>query len=425
MASEKLKILQMLEEGKINAGEAAKLLESLNGSDKAKNSYTVSTPPTMPSVPPVPPQASPYVPPLPSFDSSAGYSNNGPRAGASSGKSSEFKSDFDNFTNDLGKKFDSFVKDLEPKIQKFTDVVVEKTAVTADKISKTLASPPPATTASWSKTTYSQPVSKGRGLEKNIELKVMPGSNQLNISGLKGQVLLKGYNGDNISAIINYSPKSGAAAPELMVLGTKYFLSYDEDLFNFVSIDAFVPEFMFDSVNVSTIGGDLIISGIKSDFVQLDCIDGNMEIKDIDAKNLKIESNNGNIVLSKITAQNAQIEGFSGPIQGEYLDVSQLKMSTFNGPISMNIAYYSRFDDYLWNVEANNGRMLLNLPSMAGLGYHVKAAASLNNVKIGLTGLNYIKNDNSYIEAQSIDFDGCSKKVKMILETSNAPLTVN
>jgi len=100
-------------------------------------------------------------------------------------------------------------------------------------------------------------------------------------------------------------------------------------------------------------------------------------------------------------------------------------MTTFNGAVDMQIAQFASFDHYDWKIETGNEKLNLALPSYVSLGYHVKAHAALNTVKLGLVGMDYIRNDKSMIEAKSINYNDATKKVDLVLETSNAPLVVN
>jgi hypothetical protein len=100
-------------------------------------------------------------------------------------------------------------------------------------------------------------------------------------------------------------------------------------------------------------------------------------------------------------------------------------MSSFNGAFNMNIATFDRYPAYVWVIETSNHKLNVNLPTLAGVGYYIKAKTSLGNVKIGLTGLNYIFNNPTMVEAKTVEYDALPKKVNISLETSNAQLVVN
>ncbi|MDR2749672.1 MAG: hypothetical protein LBC41_03330 [Clostridiales bacterium] len=100
MKTERLKVLDLLESGKITADEAAKLLEALKGpadhfwDDEAARTVEV--------------------------------------------KFSKFAENVETFSKDVSSKVEAAFKDVEPKLRTATKVVVEKTAAIVEEISKSL-----------------------------------------------------------------------------------------------------------------------------------------------------------------------------------------------------------------------------------------------------------------------------------------------
>jgi len=428
MATEKMMILKMLEEGKINAEEAARLLASADGAGSGSAPVGGNqmppgpTPPTAPSRPAAP--SSPGGDYAPRPNSPAGSA--APASGKTVGST----------IDDMGRKFSAFAKEMEPKVRKFTETAVAKTASAADSLSKTLSghaekkSTGQSTGSAYfpSAPAAARPVKSmggASGIEEVVEIKVAQAGAELNLTALNGQVLVKGYNGDKITAKIFTVTKRPGARVELATLGSKYYLAFDENDFERVCIDAFVPENMFDNVKIATTNGDIRITTLSTVFVQSDNMNGNTEIADVNAQNIVVESNNGHLRLADTGAERATIENFNGGISVSKIDIASLKATTFNGAIDMQIAGFAAYDYYNWHVETSNGKMGIVLPSYATLGYHVKAHAALDNVKLGLVGMNYLRNDKSFVEAKSINYDSAAKKADMTLVTSNAPLTVN
>jgi len=412
MANEKMMILKMLEEGKISAEDAAKLLAT---ADAPRPAAAGQVPPR--------PASGGYTAPSGSSYDSAPRSNSPtpPKSGSS--------------VEDMGKKFDEIVKKVEPTIKKVTETVVEKTASAADSISKSLSShgEKRASVAPSSSTYFPQApkpaaparFGTGSGTEEMIEILVRQNGAELNLSGLNGQVLVKGYNGDKISAKIYTVAKRAGAKAELAVLGNKYYLAYDENDFERVCIDAFVPETMFDSIRIATVNGDISAATLSTTFLQVDNMNGTTEISGIKAQNIAVESNNGALRLADSAAHTAAIENFNGTISISKIDIANFKAATFNGAVDMQIAGFEAYDHYNWHVETSNGKLTMILPSYNTLAYHIKGHAALDNVKLGLVGMNYLRNEKSFVEAKSINYDGAMKKVDMALFTSNAPLVVN
>lgn len=394
MQSEKMMILKMLEEGKINAEEASRLLAT-GGTTKSKPAPAPS--PSRGHVP------TSQIPP---------GSHHSPTPGESASA-----------------KFGAFMKEMEPKLQKAGKFVVEKTAGAADYVSKSLSGAGSRTATAPSYQTSPAPArptaGTGAGTEEVIEIKVEHGGSELNLTGFNGNVLVKGYNGDKISAKIFTVAKRAGAKPSLAALGNKYYLSFDENDFERVCIDAFVPETMFDNIKVATNNGDMSISTVTSQNIHVENINGNTEVAGISAHNLTVEVSNGRLGIKDCSAQISNIENFNGIIGISKVDIAHMKASTFNGSIDLQVAAFTNYDNYHWHIETSNGKMNVLLPTYATLGYHIKAHAALDAVKLGLVSMNYIRNDKSFVEAKSNNFDGAMKKVVMELSTSNAPLIVN
>jgi len=400
MNQEKMQILKMLEEGKISAEDASRLLSTVDG--KATKE-----------------QGRP--------DAHTSNANN------QKPPSSTYREE--SLIDEISRKFGTFMKDMEPKVRKFTQVAVEKTATAADSISKGISSR--TTSGELSKpsfhgsfpqapTTHKPSIpTPSKGIEEMIEIVVTQKGAELNLNGLNGQVLIKGYNGDKISAKIFTVAKRAGASASLAALGNKYYLNFNEADFDRVCIDAFVPESMFDNIRVATINGNISASSLSTQNIKIENTNGNSELSSVTAANIVVENNNGTTKLTNVVADISVVENFNGAISVYKTDIENLKLTTFNGSIDMQIAAFDNFNNYNWQIETSNESLNLILPSYATLGYYVKAHAALDNVKLGLIGMNYIRNETSFVEAKSINYEASFKKVNLNLETSNAPLIIN
>jgi len=101
MKQERMKILELLDQGKITASEAANLLEALKCSERE---------------------------PFWDEESSKRVQE----------KVNKFTKNVEDFSKDVGDKLECFYKEVEPKLRTATKVVVEKTANIVDEISKSL-----------------------------------------------------------------------------------------------------------------------------------------------------------------------------------------------------------------------------------------------------------------------------------------------
>jgi len=408
---EKMMILKMVEEGKVTPEQAAELLKAVGKTEAASS----SAPRSVNSQQAPHTSHAPHTPPHPASDSPR-PNHNGSRAphpGESKGLG------LDDIAADLRVKLGDLAKDWEPKIKNFAGAMAEKTADLADKVARATetkadsghhhgdgftsefrqsAGAPPAPSPA--------PVAPGSNVERTFELTVTGSSNELIVAGLNAPVTIKGYNGDKISAKVSFRQRRHDADINLVSHGDKYILNYDDTAFSSVAIDAYVPEKLFRIARFSTDNALLRVSSISVDSFIASGSDAKLEISDVSAKSGGIDSVNG-----AISAVN--------------LDIENMKLETSNAPINLSVTSFAKHREYTWLVETSNGRIFANIPAASDLGYHVKAASALGSVKIGLTGLSYTLNSAANVEARSVNFDSCSKRVRVSFESSNADIVVN
>lgn len=393
-------ILKKLEERRITAEEAARLLDSLKYKESTTTNNTTYN-----------------------KDVKKEYSYDDKKNNSSNNNTSSQSSKFDDFASEMSRKFQVLATDLEPKLMKLTETIVEGTVTMADKLSKSIQSHKPTDT-------YKEPSRSGTyktstGVEKTFELKVLSPQNQLNLTAINGNILIRGYNGDKITAKIYFKAKKSGANIDFLKLGSKYYLDYNEEDFNSISIDAFIPESLFNNIIIETNNGEINISSLKTENILIKNSTGKTEINNLNSKNIKVECDNNFLSINNLVANYACIENFNGDIAVTSFDVEKSKVSTFNGSVNLNIPEFKKFNNYIWDVESSNGKLIANLPMSNQLGYYISASTTLGNIKVGLVGLDYLKNNANFVEAKSINYDSCEKNIMLKLQTSNAQLIIN
>ncbi|MCL2049043.1 MAG: DUF4097 family beta strand repeat-containing protein [Defluviitaleaceae bacterium] len=411
--NEKLRILKMIENGQITATEAAKLLQALDGVPSAG----VGTP-----SPSTPSQSSP---PSPTSPSPSAASHSYARDKRYDGYTPNTGGGRSTSADDLAGRFENFVHDVAPKVEKFVEVVADKINGAAERVSCAFSGEAGASQGSQSAPKPAPARSASGTMEKQVEMLVEHGHNELNLSCFNGAVRVKGYNGDKITARLSYSAKKANAYIEMVQLGGKFFLKYEPDDFGAVSIDAYVPERAFSAVKIDGMNASLDVSSLVADEIRISNANGSTALSGLSARSVAADTSNGRFSVSKITAEQASFENINGSMETDELDVSQLKLSNYNGAVSVIVSRFAKYSEYTWNVETGNAKLSINLPSMPDIAYHIKAHAAMSDMRVGLTGLEFLINEPSLIEARSTNYDGASKRIKLMAETSNAPLVIH
>lgn len=367
MVEEKMKILKMLEEGKITADEAVNLLNSLDGKITNKNKTHES-------------------------------------------RDNQQQKKTESYSMDIDKKIEALSKDLAPKIEKAAKTVIDKANSFADKISKSLSS---STSSSQKKVL-------------NFEMYVVKGDNsQLRLKCKNGKIHIKGYNGDKITAKIEYNNNENSRI-ELLRVDNTYYLNYDEAYFTNVAIEAFVPEFLFSKIYLETTNSSVFVDGLTGDEIDIAVNNGPIELKNISAKNVKLETTNGNIHLENITGRLLHAESSNGFIDIKLSDVTNMNLITSNGEIIIDssIRELKESNTYEWKAETSNATIKVNTLKGFDIAYDIKALTSLNEIQINMANIDFIENEKSYIKAITNNYHTALKKVNINLETSNAPITL-
>ncbi|WP_058486431.1 SHOCT-like domain-containing protein [Defluviitalea phaphyphila] len=275
------------------------------------------------------------------------------------------------FSHDLSKKVEVFSKDLEPKIKKVTKTLLGKTADIADKISKSLNQ------------------SLGNQ-EKKIELKVSYNENiELRLKGKNGKIYIKGYNGDKITANIKYNCKSEKDILELIEVGSVVYLNYDEKYFDKIEIEAFIPEKVFKKIYIETTNNDIYVDGLESKEAYIYTYNGIIETKQCNIEKMELITSNSEIIL----------------------DASKTELNSYNF--------------YEWRAETSNGGIKVRTINSYNIGYDIEASTVLNGIQVNLSNIDYKENKKNYIKGISSNYSIASKKIKLNLQTTNAPIIIS
>lgn len=316
--------------------------------------------------------------------------------------------------NEFSKKVETLSRDLEPKLKKATKSLLDKTAYFADKLSKTISE----------SNSFSSIMG---GEEKTLEIFVGKKDNaQLRLNAKNGLVYIKGYNGDKITAKINYITKDQSQKVELVEAGSTFYLNYDEVYFNKVAIEAFVPETLFTKLYIETNNDKVIIDGFKAEEMNVYTSKGIIDIKNITVGKLDAETNNGKIILENLIGKSVQTVTSNEDIEIKQCNVSKVKLFSTNAGISLDAkgSELREYDFYEWHLETSNGEIKVNTLKDPRVAYDIKASTSLNGVQINLPNMNYKENEKNYVKANSYNYSMAAKKINLDLETSNAPIIV-
>ncbi|MDR1541770.1 MAG: DUF4097 domain-containing protein [Clostridiales bacterium] len=261
--------------------------------------------------------------------------------------------------------------------------------------------------------------------EKRFEISVSPGDNELALSGASGEIKAHGYNGDKLALKISYKVKDAAGNIDFLKTDNIYSLNFDREKFESLSIDASIPERSFRSISVSAEKSSVELASVYSALILVSSQEGSAKLKDVYADNIKVSCGKGTLALRDISSKILEADNLNGQIDAALVDCAMMKLTSANGSLKASAVEFSSFKEYLWELQSAGGKLEANLPSASDIGYHIKASASSGSVNIGMPKMVFASGTNALTEAISPDFEKKAKKVKLALKSSNGDIAVN
>jgi len=259
-------------------------------------------------------------------------------------------------------------------------------------------------------------------IEKIFRLPLGEDRCKLNITGINGNIILTGYEGDMVCAKIMYKPKTYDATIMFTSDKTgKYFLTYDKENFDSVWAEIYVPARFFREIRIKANNGKVLVSGISAGLLLAAC--AGCELKNTYAANLRVESNKRNAYLQNVSAMQGKVSLSGGRLHAVGLDVKELELSAQNGNVAL-AAKCERHMDYKWNLNCSDGKLNIDLPEKQGLGYYILAQSRVSGVKMALKNMDILMSGHNFIEAKSQKYDISLKKIYLKVDALRAPIDI-
>lgn len=363
MNNEKMKILKLLEEGKITATEAAKLIESLTNA-------------------------------TPNFNTNSNIHT----------KDSKIEETF----SKVGSKLNDFIKDVTPIAKKYSKIALEKTSDLADKVSHSLNN------------ASNQIVNKVK-LEKFI----LEENSNLSITSLNGAINLKGYNGDSLTLNISYKSKIKNPYIELSKSDNFYKLEYNRELFDYLEIQGYLPYSKFKDIEITNMNASVELYNIDTSSLKVTNQNSPITLSDLVTNTLEAKNSNSLIQISNIKSnQKLSVDNSNSPCNISNIDSKEVQVETSNANIILNNMLFNNHSDYNIKLNTSNATINIDIPQDNTVDFNIKGTSTLGTINVHGIGLTETVTDKFYKEYKSINGENKIKKANIILETTNGSITV-
>ncbi|MDD3704915.1 MAG: DUF4097 family beta strand repeat-containing protein [Clostridiaceae bacterium] len=182
-------------------------------------------------------------------------------------------------------------------------------------------------------------------------------------------------------------------------------------------------------INISTDNAKCEISDM--DVKQLNCstANGRVTISKCIADEIEIFTDNEKVILNEVTARTAKVRTSNSKIIIEGSSLDNIDAKTSNAAITV-IA--SRKGDSLspgYTLYTSNGKIDIGIANEEGFEYMVDAHTTMSSIDVKLTNLTYETDKKSIgmqevIDLKSENYDTASNKISVKAYTSNAPISI-
>ena len=402
ISEEKMMILKMLQEGRINSEEAAKLLEAL----EAKKEPPCYGPGPRAFRGPKPPQRNYY------------------------DEVAKVRERIDEWRRELSKNynqndFDKMVEEFSAKAEKFGKNVATAAFGIADKVADFVGSI--IDTSAFN--VFGNCVTE----EQQFEAAAAEGMN-LELQATNGQITVKKHQEDkilitakirtpqeNAKSAIAFSNGDGTVSVKLAKPDT-YNLS--------VSYDVLLPAVKLNQVALETKNGKIYVEDVTSEEFASVTKNAVIDLTGVNSARIAAETKNAKVNANYIIGRDVNFGTANAAIEIKNLKAVKLTAATSNGKILVdNVQNYDNENVAELNLKTSNANIKANMNDSENKGYKISARTSNGDINLLIPNLLYrnamrIDRFNRQADAETENYAAAAQKVNIQAETSNGYIEV-
>lgn len=414
----KVKILEMLQEGKITVEQSIELMKQFDEDERRK--YTYTDPRQI-----NPNKRSDYDHSDENWDwdvdNDSDFNENLSNLGQRIKSSIEdaLGTDLSDIGNNLGETFREIGRDLEDV---GTDINIEFGGIFGGYKHKS------------SFTYMSDPISQ------NIA--------QLKLLAKNSKCEIKGYNGNRIKITCKFNPKRRDAQVVVNENNGSYEVLYDYNAMRSLAIYAEVPRsILVEHIHGESKNSSVELQGVKCRYAQLLTKNSSIRIDDVEceeisartrnssikaerltAGSIELETSNSKIDVENTTANYARLTTSNSKVHTEHCDIKNLAIKTSNAGIKMENIFKDGVTSDSWDTEriieahTNNGGVSIYIPR--DVAAMVQASTSNGRVDCEIPNMLMNEVSKNYLSGKNASYDQAAKRAKINISTTNSTIKI-
>ncbi len=268
-------------------------------------------------------------------------------------------------------------------------------------------------------------------VEKEYKADAVEGMS-LSIEGVNGNVTFKKH--DLVDIII----KSKIRSPQEDVSSILVYEKQDDHVSlklnkqgNLsVSHEIYLPSLKFDEIKIETSNGKILVEDAKCNSLEGITKNGHVELMGVNSEKVSINTKNARINISYMVGRNVDINTKNSIINIKHIKAASIKAVTRNGRIVIeNVQNYENETDMNLVLATTNGGIKVNMNDAQNRGYKVNAKTTNGGINILIPEMiynNLNKNETgaSSVEAISSLYENYKDKTTIEAETTNGYIEI-
>lgn len=394
-SEERILILKMLQEGKITAEEAEKLIDAIEKRNEKASDNTTSRKQKQPG-----------------FQDEIFKMRQ---------RINEWGKEFKSSSNQ--KDFDYMIEEFVTKAEKVGKSVASTTFGIVDKVIDYVGS--------FIDTNAFNIFGSYKVIEKEYKADAAEGMN-ISIEGVNGNVTFKKH--DQADIVIKSKIRSPQEDVSSMLVYGKQdnnvSLKLNKQGNLSVSHEIYLPSIKFNEIKISTSNGKILVEDAKCTSLEGITRNGHVELMGINSEKVSIHTQNARINISYMIGRNVDINTKNSVIDIKHIKAEAIKAVTKNGRIIVeNVQNYENETDMTLVLSTTNGGIKVNMNDADNRGYKVNAKTTNGGINILIPEMiynNLSKKETgiSSVEAISSRYQDFRDKTTIEAETTNGYIEI-
>ncbi len=415
-SEERMLILNMLKEGKINSEEAAKLLEALDkGNEKTKdtNGYQQNSTSFQEEAARMKERMHEWKKEFKSTYKSSKHEMKG--------KIHDLKKEFTDSFNQ--KDFDKAVEEFANKAEKLGKNVATTTFSIADKLVDFVGS--------FIETNAFNIFGSYKSMEKTFEAKAYEGMD-LKVKGTNGYIFIKKHDKEDIAIKTTVKSPTNNADELVSFNSSEKELVMDINKTGNISVshEIFLPKIKFGNINIETINGKIYVEDSVCEKFEGITRNSHIDLMGVNSEEIAVKTKNAKIQLSYCIGKHIEINTNNSLIDVKHIKADKLKALTMNGRIVIeDVQSFDIDGDTVMDLKTSNSGIKVNMNDMDDRAYKVKAQTTHGGINLLIPDMIYSNIDkgngsSNVVEANSKNYDEGGRKVNIKAETINGYIEI-